>query len=277
MPRCTDLVVDCHTHPAFESELLRSYATNGKVVFSLQGLLNEMKVAKVRAAATFASYVPEFVLTNEELIEIVKGHQNLIPIGSFDPDKPDLLRLEEQLSKGQLRGLKMYPGYWNYYPSEKRFEGVFELCQKFGVPLFIHTGDTLVSRGKIKYSRPIHIDELAVDRPDLVLVMCHLGLPWIEEGAEVAYKNENVMVDLSGLYIEHGAPYRSTYLRKISEKVAFAISYIGNVEGKVLFGSDWPLASMQGVIRFVKGLPISSEDKLLILEENSMNLFGLKD
>ncbi|MEM2914181.1 MAG: amidohydrolase family protein, partial [Candidatus Bathyarchaeia archaeon] len=115
---------------------------------------------------------------------------------------------------------------WRYYPSDRKFEDVFELCEKFGVPIFVHTGDTLTRTGKIKYSRPIFIDELAVDWPDLVLIMCHFGLPWIEEGAEIAYKNENVMVDLSGLYIEHGAPYRSMYLEKLSEKIAYAISYV---------------------------------------------------
>ncbi|MBO3802335.1 MAG: amidohydrolase, partial [Candidatus Brockarchaeota archaeon] len=212
----------------------------------------------------------------EELLETVGGRPNLIPIGSFDPAKPGLQGLERQLSKGRLRGIKMYPGYWNHYPSEKRFEGVFELCQKFEVPLFIHTGDTLTRTGKVKYSRPIFVDELAVERPDLTLVLCHFGLPWIEECAEVAYKNDNVRVDISGLYVGRGAPYRSTYLRKISEKVAYAISYIGSAEEKVLFGSDWPLASIRGVVGFVERLPIRSEDKALILEENPRKLFGLR-
>ncbi|MBO3802463.1 MAG: hypothetical protein JTT11_01085, partial [Candidatus Brockarchaeota archaeon] len=59
-PRCGRLVVDCHTHPAFKSKLLRFHAADGKIDFSLRGLLEEMKGAKVRAAATFASYVPAF-------------------------------------------------------------------------------------------------------------------------------------------------------------------------------------------------------------------------
>ncbi|MGQ9514220.1 MAG: amidohydrolase family protein [Thermoproteota archaeon] len=270
------MVIDCHTHPVFKSKLFRSYAEDGKIDFSLRGLLNEMKAARVEAAATFASYVPEFTLTNRELFEEVKGSPNLLPVGSFDPNNPKISELKDYLSRGKLLGLKMYPGYWKYYPHEKRFEDVFDLCEKFGVPLFIHTGDTLTKTGKIKYSRPIFIDELAVDRPELVIIMCHLGLPWIEEGAEVAYKNENVMVDLSGLYIEQIVPYRSMYLRKLSEKIVYAISYIGDVKGKVLFGSDWPLASMRGVIGFVKRLPLKDEDKYLIFEENPRKLFNLR-
>ncbi|MEM2914180.1 MAG: hypothetical protein QXH91_02080, partial [Candidatus Bathyarchaeia archaeon] len=104
------MVIDCHTHPAFESELLKSYAIDGNINFSLRGLLNEMKGAHIEKAAAFASYVPEFTLTNKKLLEIVKRNRNLIPIGSFDPKNPKISELEGHLSKGQLQGLKMYPG-----------------------------------------------------------------------------------------------------------------------------------------------------------------------
>jgi len=270
------LIVDCHVHPTFESDLFRMYAMDGRVNFSLHGLLAEMSDAHVEAAATYASYVPEFMVTNERLLEIVRGHRNLIPIGSFDPHRPDVAKIKTYLSEGKLRGLKMYAGYWDFYPWDERFNGVLDLCEKYGVPLFIHTGDTLTRSGYLKYSRPIHVDELAVNRPDLSVVMCHSGLPWLEEAAEVAYKNENVMLDLAGIYIEHGAPYRSAYLERVSEKVEYAIYYVGAVKSKVLFGSDWPLARMRGVIGFVKQLHIKAEDKALILGRNAKELFGLR-
>jgi hypothetical protein len=270
------VVVDCHTHPAFESELFRLYAADGKVDFTLSGLLAEMRAARVEAAAIYASYVPEFTVTNEMLLEMAKGHPNLIPVGSFDPMDPDIPRLRKYVAERRLRGLKMYTGYWGFYPWERRFEGVFDLCERHGIPLFIHTGDTLTRNGRIKYSRPVHVDELAVNRPGLRIVICHLGLPWIDEAAEVAYKNERVMVDLSGLYVERGAPYRAAFLEKISERIEYAISYIGDVKGKVIFGSDWPLARMRGVIGFVQGLRIRVDDKMLILERNAKELFGLE-
>jgi predicted TIM-barrel fold metal-dependent hydrolase len=271
-----DLVVDCHVHPAFDSGLFKMYAMDGRTDFTLGGLLAEMRATRVEAAATYASYVPEFMLTNERLLDIVRGNPKLIPIGSFDPQHPDTSRLRRYLAEKKLRGLKMYAGYWNYYPWDKRFNGVLDLCEEFRVPLFIHTGDTLTRSGNLKYSRPIHVDELSVNRPDLSVVMCHAGLPWLEEAAEVAYKNENVMLDLSGLYIEHGAPYRAAFLRRISERVEYAIYYIGTVERKVLFGSDWPLARMRGVIEFIKRLHIKAEDKALILGKNAKQLLGLE-
>jgi len=273
---CVNLVVDCHVHPTFESDLFRMYAMDGRVNFSLHGLLAEMKDAHVEAAVTYASYVPEFTVTNERLLEIVRGHPNLIPIGSFDPHRPDVSKLKKYLSERRLRGLKMYAGYWDLYPWDKRFDGVLDLCERYGVPLFIHTGDTLTRSGNLKYSSPINVDELAVNRPDLSIVMCHSGLPWLEEAAEVAYKNENVMLDLAGIYIEHGAPYRSAFLERVSEKIEYVIYYVGDVKGKVLFGSDWPLARMLGVIGFIRRLRIKTEDKALILSRNAKVLFGLR-
>ena len=66
----------------------------------------------------------------------------------------------------------------------------------------IHTGDTFSNNSKVRFAHPLSIDEIAVENPELTIIMCHLGNPWIPDCQEILYKNQNVYADISGLVIE---------------------------------------------------------------------------
>jgi len=66
----------------------------------------------------------------------------------------------------------------------------------------IHSGDTLSSRGKVRFSHPINIDDVATDNTELKIVICHMGTPWLLNCQEVVYKNKNVYTDVSGLVLD---------------------------------------------------------------------------
>ena len=86
----------------------------------------------------------------------------------------------------------------------------------------------------------MNIDEVAVDNPELNIVMCHLGNPWIIDCQEVLYKNRNVYADISGLFVgKFSITVESHYLAKVKE----LLSYVG-APHRLLYGSDWPLSSM---------------------------------
>jgi predicted TIM-barrel fold metal-dependent hydrolase len=70
-----------------------------------------------------------------------------------------------------------YCGYEHYYPYDKRYQQVYDLCVESKAPVMIHTGDTFLKQGKLRFSHPINIDDVAVDNPDLKIVKCHLGNP----------------------------------------------------------------------------------------------------
>jgi predicted TIM-barrel fold metal-dependent hydrolase len=52
----------------------------------------------------------------------------------------------------------------------------------------IHCGDTFATNAKLKYAYPLNVDEVATDNPDLKIIICHLGNPWILDCQEVLYK-----------------------------------------------------------------------------------------
>ncbi|HJS82057.1 MAG TPA: amidohydrolase family protein [Nitrososphaera sp.] len=84
----------------------------------------------------------------------------------------------ECLKDGQIKGLMLYCGYEHYYPFDNRYQKIYDLCVEYGVPAMFHTGDTFSARGN-RYSRPLNIDEVAVYNPELTIMICHLGNPWI--------------------------------------------------------------------------------------------------
>ena len=137
--------------------------------------------------------------------------------------------------------------------------------------MIIHTGDTYSVKGKLNYAHPLHVDETAVDHPDVQFVICHLGNPWIRDCMEVVYKNPNVFADISGLTLGAFEDRFEVYLRRqVQEMMLYGVE-----PSRVLFGTDWPIASMESYITFMQELAIPEADKRKILAENSIQLFRL--
>jgi uncharacterized protein len=78
----------------------------------------------------------------------------------------------------------------------------------------IHTGDTYSPTGRVKYSHPLHVDDVAVDYPKVRFVICHLGNPWFRDCMEVVYKNDNVYTDMSGLTLGDFTDRFEAYVRQ---------------------------------------------------------------
>ena len=135
----------------------------------------------------------------------------------------------------------------------------------------IHTGDTFTPQGKLRYARPLNLDEVAVDNPELKIVLCHLGNPWIQDAQEVIYKNKNVHADISGLVIGDFDHY---FERMMKEKVAELINYAGEPK-YLMYGTDWPISTMDSYLNFVAKLNIKKEYRELMMYKNAKTLFKI--
>lgn len=83
----------------------------------------------------------------------------------------DLRERADYLEAGLVKGLKIYPGYEPYYPHDHRMRVVYDWAEEFDVPVMIHSGDTYTRQGRLKYSHPLEVDEVAVDHPKVKLVI----------------------------------------------------------------------------------------------------------
>lgn len=170
-------------------------------------------------------------------------------------------------------GIKLYPGYQSVYVNDKRHWPLFELARAYHVPVVIHTGDTARPDGLLKYSHPLTVDEAAVSFPDVTFVIAHCGCPWIVDAAEVAAKNANVCIDLSGLL--EGKPKLLPVLEQQAgfwRQLHTWLAYMGDYS-KVLYGSDWPLVNIPLYLRLI-GYVVPENQYEAVFYGNALRVFS---
>ena len=159
-----------------------------------------------------------------------------------------------QLEKRECVGLKFYPGYNTVSLNDPRHDPYFDLAEQFDVPVVIHTGELSGSRGLLKFSHPLTVDEVAVRFPHVRFVMAHYGNPWIVDATAVAAKNPNVFLDLSGMAegnftVEKYTQHFGGHLEYLRHWLAYLDRW-----DKVMYGSDWPLVNIPAYIGVIRSL-----------------------
>ncbi|MDQ3839332.1 MAG: amidohydrolase family protein [Thermoproteota archaeon] len=270
-------IIDCHVHANHYDEInkTRSFAPLEK---RLKALLGSMDNNNIDYSLILSSYRVDINRPSVlQIINNIKNYDNKNRLGvvaGFTIDNHtdvDLKNYRKWLKDKIIKGIKLYCGYEHYYPSNEKYQQIYDMCTEFGSPVMIHTGNTLSNTAKIKFSHPLNIDDIAVDNPELKIVMCHVGNPWIIDCQEIMYKNKNVYADISGLIIgDFTLDTERYYATKISE----LLSYVGK-KHRLLFGSDWPICNMDSYLRFVQKMKLDQESLDLLMFKNAKSIFGI--
>ncbi len=264
------MIIDVHVHlNNYHEEKVRSISE------CLDTLQVSMDRNKVDYALVLTSYkVTENRPSTRQVVEATRDLNNIFVVAGIsflNYKEKDLREIADYLKDGLVKGLKMYPGYEPFYPHDKRCQVIYDLAKEFDVPVMFHSGDTYTPKGKIRFSHPIHIDDVAVDNPELKIVICHVGNPWIRDCMEVVYKNANVFADFSGLVLGDFTEKFERFMRKQLEEM---ILYAGEPE-YLLYGTDWPISTMRSYIAFMKDLKLPAIHKDLIMWKNAAKLFKI--
>ncbi|MCW2247972.1 putative TIM-barrel fold metal-dependent hydrolase [Azospirillum fermentarium] len=210
---------------------------------------------------------------NDEVAELVAQNRDvMIPFASIDPARGkvgvrEARRLVEQYG---VRGFKFHPTMQGFFPNDRMAYPLYEVIAEYGLPALFHTGQTGIGAGmpggaglRLKYSNPMHLDDVAADFPDMPIILAHPSFPWQEEALAVATHKPNVYIDLSG--------WSPKYFPAILVQYANSL-----LKHKMLFGSDFPLITPDRWIADFDKLNIKDDVRPLILKENAARLLGLK-
>jgi predicted TIM-barrel fold metal-dependent hydrolase len=174
---------------------------------------------------------------NERVAELTGRRPDLFlgGIAGVDPREPSALEeLEWAHDDLGLRGLVIQPGFLSLAPTDPRCYPLFAYCEKRGTPVTIHTGINFTPNGPIDYGRPLWVDRVACDFPDLVLVCNHGGWPWVTEALAIAWKHRNVYLEFGAIAPKYLADPRSGW-----QPVTHWMRT--QVRERVLLATDWPM------------------------------------
>jgi len=145
---------------------------------------------------------------NEEVAELADENSDvLIPFASIDPHKGKIGVREARrlMNDFGIKGFKFHPTLQGFYPNDRMAYELYEAIEEGGGIALFHTGQTGVGSGmrggngmRLKYSNPMYMDDVAVDFPDMRIILAHPSFPWQEEALSVAQHKPNVYIDLSG-------------------------------------------------------------------------------
>jgi len=265
------MIIDVHTH-------LNNYDESVTVPLEkrLEQLQESIRYNKVDHAMVLTSYtVNAHRPSTREVVEVTDGLDNIHVVAGVSVvnyKERDLRELADFLKDRRVVALKLYPGYEPFYPYDPRCKVLYDLAVEFDVPVMFHTGDTYNPKGRIRFSHPINIDDVAVDNPDLRIVICHIGNPWIRDCMEVVYKNKRCSADISGLVL---GDFKSHFKRFMLQQVKEMILYAGEPE-YLLYGTDWPICRMRTYLKFVDDLKLPAETREKIMWKNAVRIFKLK-
>ncbi|OHA01171.1 MAG: hypothetical protein A3C16_04605 [Candidatus Sungbacteria bacterium RIFCSPHIGHO2_02_FULL_51_29] len=271
------MIVDTHTH-------LGTYNMLGeKVDVTPDMLIAAMDGAGVDHALAFAKEhkLPEQGISTENLISALQKYPQLHAIGTASPftlNGKKFHLLKDALKAHVLHGLKFYTGYERFWPNDRRLHCLYEVLAEAGLPAIFHTGylwNIIAPKGLLKYAQPLPIDELAVDFPDLKIVIAHIANPWIVDAAAVVGRHENVYLDVSGYFAEFSDPFSEEEVGAFQSDMAQLHLRIGSLE-KLLFATDWPIESMTEYVRVTRDLFPEGDVRERFFWKNAAELFRLE-
>jgi predicted TIM-barrel fold metal-dependent hydrolase len=211
-------------------------------------------------------------IANEEVIDAARENSDImIAFASIDPHKGKLGVREARrlINEGGIRGFKFHPTSQGFFPNDRMAYKLYEVIAEHKLPAIFHSGHSGIGTGmpgggglRLKYSNPIHVDDVAVDFPDMKIIIAHPSWPWQDEALSVCLHKPNVYIDLSGWSPKYFPP----------QLVQYANSQLKH---KMLFGSDFPLIPPDRWIKDFEDAPFRPEVRELILKQNAIRALGL--
>jgi predicted TIM-barrel fold metal-dependent hydrolase len=173
--------------------------------------------------------------------------------------------LEHAVNELGFVGAHLYPHWFGLAPDHARYYPYYAKCCELGIPIMMQVGHNLVysrQRRLPSVGRPITLDQVAIDFPELVIVCGHVGYPWTEEMIAVATKHPNVYIDTSAYTVRRYPAALVDYLR-------------AHGAAKVLFGSNWPMIAPRKALEGLAELELPPEVETAFLAGNAARVFRL--
>ena len=279
------MITDCHVHiqpfelllspPALEVmkkqrpdfDRVMEFARSPKAFLKYMDAVGLDRAVLINAAAPEVTGFPAGL--NAMAANYAKENpRRLLSCGSLHPrhSANALADIEEIIRLG-LRLIKIHPPHQLFYPNDylrgmKELELLYGAAQSNDIPVMFHTGTSVFPGARNKYGDPIHIDDVAVDFPQLKIVLAHGGRPlWTDTAFFLVRRHPHVYLDISSI----PPAQLLKYFPRLPE-----------IADKALFGSDWPgpgVRDIKQALDAFRALPLPQKTKEQILGQTALNIW----
>ncbi len=278
------MITDCHIHiqpiEMFKPEALRvmkakrpEFPQIEEFCRSPRAFLQFMDKAGIDRAMLINYVAPEVIGftagVNEWVANYVKEDcRRLLPCGSLHPRHTNNIMADvEQLVRLGIRMIKIHPPHQLLFPNDylsgmKELEIIYRAAEANGIPVMFHTGTSIFPGARNKYGDPIYVDDVAVDFPNLRILLAHGGRPlWMDTAFFLIRRHANVYLDISGI------PPKTLlqYFPRLEE-----------IASKTLFGTDWPGPGVPDIKRNLEdfnALPLKPQVRDQILSKTALSIW----
>jgi len=281
------VAIDVHTHvhrsvsapvDATGEELaaLAGYFKNGATSYTVDELAayyRERNMAAVTFIVDVKDQPPDSTRpTNEEVALRARANADvIIPFASIDPARgaEGVTEAKRLIDEFGVRGFKFHPSVQAFLPNSRLAYPLYEVIEAAGLPALFHTGQSGSGSGqrggggiRLAYANPMHLDDVAVDFPDMPIVLAHPSFPWQEEALAVAVHKPQVYIDLSGWSPKYFPPILVQYTNTLLKE-------------KMLFGTDFPVLTPERWMADLAKTSVREEVKPGLFKYNAARLLGL--
>lgn len=175
--------------------------------------------------------------------------------------------LEDAVRNMGFVGAHLYPHWFELPPNHAKFYPFYAKCIELDIPIQIQVGQSLIYSKDQRcrsVGRPIFLDDIACDLPELKLIGSHVGIPWHDEMIAMAWKHDNVYLATDA----HSPKYWPDSI----------VKYINSYgQDKVIFGTDFPVLGFQRTLDEINAIGLKPQVRRKLLHDNVLSLYGLKD
>ncbi len=211
-------------------------------------------------------------IPNEEICEAARANSDMmIAFASIDPHKGKMGAREARrlIEEQGVKGFKFHPTVQDFHPYDRMAWPLYEVVAEHKLPAIFHSGHSGIGSGmrcggglRLQLSNPMLLEDVAIDFPDIQIIVAHPSWPWQDEALSLALHKPNVWIDLSGWSPKYFPPQLVQYANTL-------------LKDRMLFGSDYPLITPERWMKDFDEAGFKDKVKPLILKDNAIRLLGL--
>jgi hypothetical protein len=211
-----------------------------------------------------------FEIPYKRVHEICISHpRRFSGLAGIDPFRgmSGLRDLEHAVRDFGFVGAHLYPHWFELPPDHAKYYPYYAKCCELDIPIMMQVGQNLVyqrNRRLPSVARPITLDRVAIDFPELKIIGIHIGIPWVDEMIAMAWKHENIYIGVDAYAPKHWPSQLVHYLNTYGKH-------------KVLFGTDWPVIDPERAVNEIRTLQLRPDAQRMLMRENALQVFRLPE